>query len=297
MKDRTEALYACVFRPCNRPYGWLLLTCSFLSCPIAFTGSHRVQQSFEVASVKVSPPGPTQPSITISPGGRLTATAVSIRRLIRWAYQVQDFQILKSQPPIKEMEAAFAQTYEIVAKAEGNVKPAEMRLLVQELLKDRFRLQMHDEAKEMDVYALVLDNGGPKLRPSNSAGEGSSHIAANMEDEAVELTFPSGATMLQLTNFLSAQRGIGKPVIDRTGLEGAFDFKLRWLPIDGISYVDTIYNAYTGPTPAPAPPLGQKPSGSPLPEALQRQLGLRLKPDRTAIRVFVIDHVQSPSSN
>src|SRR5215469_9870918 len=109
-------------------------------------------QSFEVASIKPSPPmSADRPirGIQTPGGGRLNTLSASLRMLIMFAYDLKDYQV-SGGPGWADSEA-----YDIVAKAEGNATRPQLRLMLQALLKDRFQLELRHETKDAPVYELL----------------------------------------------------------------------------------------------------------------------------------------------
>ncbi len=155
--------------------------------------------------------------------------------------------------------------------------------MVKALLEDRFRLQVHHETKELPAFVMTVLKSGSKLKPSEAS-------PANADE--TKPTRPSGlflrgrgrlegvqATLEMLTTILGMQPEIGvRPLIDKTGLSGKFDFTLNWTPDGG-----------TGST--------SSDTGLSLFTALQEQLGIRLEATKAPVDVIVIDHVEMPSAN
>ena len=162
-------------------------------------------------------------------------------------------------------------------------------LMFQSLLVDRFKLQVRRETKELPVYALVVAKGGPKF--SSSAPSGSTAIARNSTlPPPKRPPCPSGMfcaqdylTMGRVADWLSESRGVDRPVIDQTGLDGDYYIKIQWVPEQ--------HHAEAGSD----APLG--PSGPDIFTALQQQLGLKLKPTKGPVEFLVIDHIERPSEN
>src|SRR5262245_34566325 len=139
-------------------------------------GSQAALPQFEVASVKQNRSGENRVMIGVQPGGRFTATNVTLRMLIRNAYQLQDFQITGGPNWLVE------DRFDIVAKAEAgdavgdpfraeqNGQPSRGQLMLRALLADRFKLVVHNETKDMPIYALILARSdgklGAQLKPS-----------------------------------------------------------------------------------------------------------------------------------
>src|SRR5437868_1104682 len=130
------------------------LVCAILAvltaCPVIG------QPAFEVASVK--PVGrPVEPLLNIA-HGQLHLTA-SLRQIIGVAYSVQRFRVVGGPGWVN------TELFDVVAKAEKpDVAQDQIRVMLQTLLADRFKLSIHRETKELDVYSLVVGRGGPKLQ-------------------------------------------------------------------------------------------------------------------------------------
>jgi uncharacterized protein (TIGR03435 family) len=135
-------------------------------------------QAFEVASIKLHPSGASNINITTS-GPRLRASAEMVHGLVQYAYNLKNYQLAWTTP-----SSAFDDVYfDIEAKAEGDAapKPEEFRKMVQSLLADRFKLQVHHEMREMQVLALVLGKNGPKFKESAPDAAVSGRIGVNAE--------------------------------------------------------------------------------------------------------------------
>jgi uncharacterized protein (TIGR03435 family) len=230
---------------------------------------------FDVASVKPSNPNSTNGMVVSAPGGRLHVVNATLKDLIETAYDVRSLQI-EGGP-----RWADASKYDVDATPgtppQGATLPptgwTNVRFEVQALLKDRFQLQLHRETRTAPIYSLAIAKGGIKLSATHSPQKGINAGQGTMLGEA--------ASMTQLAYKLS--RLLQRPVVNNTGLEGNFDFKLEWTPELG-----------------PSAPDGQPvdTSGGPsIFSALQEQLGLRLEATKGPVDVLVIDHVDKPSEN
>jgi uncharacterized protein (TIGR03435 family) len=284
-----------------------------------FSQGGNARPSFEVASIKPNNSGINRIGIG-APGGTFTATNATLRLLMRFAYRVQDFQMLGGP---KWMDADH---FDIQAKPEGEsrqVPPEQMSLMVQSLLEDRFQLKFHRETRELPTYTLVVAKDGPKIKSSadqtppvlpqpgeRGAGPRGEPVAGPRGGldglrGAVGGTPPRGAfgmgrgSMLAsavplstLINALSQQ--LGRPIVDKTDLKGLFDIQLQWTPDVGQAFGPFGAVAPGGPEPPPAP---VDPSGPSIFTALQEQLGLRLESTKGPVEVLVIDSVQAPSEN
>lgn len=261
--------------------------------------------AFDVASVKPNKSGDMRVSLGIQPGGRFTATNVSLRALIRSAYQLQDFQLVGGPDWIA------SERFDIIAKAMGDVpsrppwgQPGPMQFMLQTLLEERFKLSMHRERRELPVYELVLARTDGKLGPQLrvSTVDCAAMAAARGRGGAPPPGPPSpgerpcgirmmggrlaggGFPLSQLATTLS--QFVQRVVLDRTGLTGSFDFDLTFTP-------DQLPQ---GPPPPGAPPLPPiDPNGPSIFTALQEQLGLKLESTRGPVEVLVIDRVEQPT--
>lgn len=254
--------------------------------PIALA---QTQSGFEVASIKPSDPAATGAQIGISPGGVFTAKNVTLRALVRQAYDVRDFQIYPN--PVWRDNGWFDTThYDIIAKgntaavseadlikmtdAERNAFRDQLTAKVRVLLADRFGLRVHRETREMPVYALTVAKNGPKFQaPANDDVTRTGLRIRRGETGKPEIT-GTRIPMELLAKTLSDQAG--RTVIDQTGLQGNFDFKLTFTPDMGQS-ADT--------------------DGPSIFTALQDQLGLRLDSQKGPAEVLVIDTAQKASEN
>jgi uncharacterized protein (TIGR03435 family) len=178
-----------------------------------------------------------------------------------------------------EVALAVTDRFDITAKAAGPAKSDEMRIMLQNLMKERFKLAFHRETKEISAYALVEAKGGHKLKVSEAA-DGRGVLPVNKEGK-MALTGQS-ATLDQLTMFLAGP--LRAPVIDQTGLKGRYDFEF-----------DLTSFGLQGP-----PPAGEAPPDpvSVLQAALPKQLGLKLEARKMPIEMLVIDHIEkAPTEN
>ena len=230
-------------------------------------------QTFEVASIRLHT-GPLNRIAGYSAsGGRVSYEAWPILLLIMEAYDLKRYQVAFSSTP-RDADTAY---YNVAAKAEGDERRtrAEFRRMLQGLLVERFHLRFHHEDREMPVYAMVAGKGGPKLRRSAPDAEYHVHVGVNGRNQFIDAT---NVTMDQLAQFIPDGLGSDRPIVDRTGLAGGYDFKLEATLLSRIN---------------------REPDAGDLTifTAVQVQLGLKLEPQMAAIRVLVIDHIEKPSEN
>jgi uncharacterized protein (TIGR03435 family) len=235
-------------------------------------GWAQPSQTLDVASVKASR-NTTADSNLDSVRGRLTATNITVKELIRLAYGVKDYQIGRA-PGWVDYER-----FDIAAKSvsgKGNSLEDE-KSLVRELLADRFQLATHREAKQMPVYLLVVAKDGPKLTAHNEAGTKTRGGCGRLVGRRV--TTDIIATMLS--------RQLDHEVLTRTDLSGEFDVQLNFTP-------DSSPCRMT----ADSGSVAADPSGLPsIHTALQEQLGLKLESAKGSVEFLIIDRVERPSEN
>jgi uncharacterized protein (TIGR03435 family) len=266
--------------------------------------------AFEVASIKPNNSGDGRVMMGIQPGGRFTATNVPLRVLIRNAYQLQDFQIVGAPSWIG------SERYDIVAKAEDGTPietptldrtgPSRVQLMMRALLAERFQLVVHNETRELPIYALVLARSDGKLGPDlhKSDTDCNAVLAAGQRGRGLAPPPPpqpgerlpcgirigmgnmtiGGAPLFQIANAMA--NFIGRTVVDKTGLAGNYDANLTWTP-------DQMPQRPPG---APEPPPID-PNGPSIFTAVQEQLGLKLDSQKGPVAVLVIDRVERPKEN
>jgi len=236
---------------------------------------------------------------------------VTLRMLIRNAYQLQDFQISGGPSWIG------SDHFDVVAKMDnGDVRdplsaerqdptrPTRLQLMIRALLTERFQLAVHTETKELPVYALVLARNdgrlGPELRrsdtdcaalvgsargregvpPPSQASGGNLQCGIRVGPGTLSV---GGASLSQLANSLSMFTG--RVVLDRTGLTGTFDANLTWTP-------DQMPQRPPG-----APELPIDPNGPSLFTAVREQLGLKLDSQKGPVEILVIDRAEHPTQD
>ncbi len=240
--------------------GLLLMSAVGVRSAVAQTGFAVATIRPSAAAVKFESDGKTETS-----PGTLRMRDVTVNTCIKWAYGVQDSQI--AGPDWMKQDH-----FDITAKADGPVGDAEMKLMMQALLADRFKLGFHRQKKEMKALVLIVAKGGPKLH--ESAGEGES----SRQNTAMG-TIAKSITMREFADFLGGPMEM--PVVDKTGLQGRYDFTL-----DFTSYLPVVNREYR-----PDDFTGA------LNAALQGELGLKMEARKEMVDVMVVDHVEQASEN
>jgi uncharacterized protein (TIGR03435 family) len=210
-------------------------------------------------------------------GNTLDAEHADLNSLVEFAYNLQDFQLSGGPPWTTHGMLDNSELFQVLAKPAEGQTPTErqFRLMLQALLADRFKLQIHHVGKQLPAYDLVLNKGGAKLKESAPDTEAKSMMSSPTRT-SLRLVVARQTIGWLVENQLNIVAG--RPVLDKTGLTGSYDFTLQWLQ----------------------DPTGTNPGTSDLPPlntALQEQLGLRLQPTTAAFDTVVIDHADKPSEN
>ena len=274
-------------------------------------GQSTEKLMFEVASVKRSPPvmgnrvffGPPRGGPGTPDPGQITWTYVRMKSLITTAYDVKEYQV--SGPAWLDTER-----YDVAVKVPAGAKKEQVRVMWQNLLAERFGVQMHLDSKEFRVQELVIAKGGSKLKESvedpgapipegppkieNGELKSAGQITRIMRDEkgARAQTTAKAQPLSQLTQMLSNQ--LSMPVVDKTGLTGKYDYDLEFVPdIRGMGMPPPPPGA-----PGPGPGAGASEPETDVASAIQQQLGLRLVASKAQLNVVVIDKAEKvPTDN
>ena len=249
------------------------VTWFWLAFLVAIPSAQPAKPTFEVASVKrqidpapVQPP-PERPDVFY----RRNATAA---HLIRFAFDLHATQLIGGPSWIGK------DGFEIQGKAAGPVSERDMRLMVQSLLAERFKLVTHQEHRDMLSARLVLAsrNGalGPNLKrcdPENPPKDWHSAMSAT-----VRVAFVKCAPMSAVASVAAAV--LGFPVIDETHLNGSWTAQLTY-EIDTVS-VEQSRSRLSAP---------------PIRDALKEQLGLKVESTQGPVPVIVVESIEQPSKN
>jgi len=228
--------------------------------------------------------------IKTAPGGKLSAANITLKRLIAVAYSVTDYQIFGV---VNWLES---QTFDLEAQAPGPADLGQIRLMLQSLLDERFKLKIHRETRELPIYSLVLakagGNGPGLLRSPGGDCSAATTSQDSPPDASRRPPIPCG-TVNPGFGRISGRRGhisqladrlstiLGRTVIDETGLTGTFDIDLSWTP-------DPAFEPGI-------PPPGQSRSdlsGPSIFTALEEQLGLHLRSGKGPVETIVVDSAE-----
>lgn len=246
--------------------------------------TQNVRQHFEAASIKVNNRGEDGADFAAQPGGRLHIRNNPMQNVIRNAYGVGPRFLLVGGPDWIDSDR-----YDMEARAEGNPGRDQMMSMLQALLEDRLKLQVHGETRDIPIYVLTVAKGGPKL---TAYTEGS---CVNFDPNNPPPPLAPGQRPLARCGNNNISRGVWtaskvemgsvtgaisvivrRKVIDQTGLTGAFNIRIE-LPPDPLNTTDpTAPSIFT---------------------VLEEQLGLKLESSKGPADVLVIDHIERPSEN
>lgn len=266
---------------------------------------------FEVADIKPTDPSVTGTRIQLQPNGRLDVQGAPLRLLIRLAWDFNTDELIADGP--KSLDTT---RWDIVAKASTASAPGTpdqfdidaLRLMLRNLLIDRFKIQSHMENKPVTAYTLSAIK--PKLQKADPSGrtawkEGPPPASKDPRDTnpiLSRLVTCTNMTMAQLADLLPtmAPGYLQTPVEDMTGVEGAYDFTFNFSPIGAVQGQRGGGGERGGGQPAPnANSNASDPNGAvSLFDALQKQLGLKLEMRKRPLPVLVIDKMEEkPTDN
>jgi len=234
---------------------------------------------FEVASIKPQQwTGQGSVGIFVR-GNTLDAEHVSLFSLVEFAYNLRDVQLSGGPSWVKSGVLSSSELYQVMAKVSGNPTPSMdvFRQMLQTLLADRFKLQVHHVKKELPIYNLVVNKGGPKLKESPEDAK-FNFVSSGLGRLGVRIV----ATHMTVQQLIDHQLSgyTDRPIFDKTGLTAPYDFTLEFA-------VENV---------PPAQEADSK-DGPALVTAVKEQLGLKLEPDTAQFDTVVIDHADRPSEN
>ena len=249
---------------------------------------------FDVVSVKVHAPDTQGTRMQLTPDG-VRLSNVRLQDLM-----VQAYGLVLNDQVVGLPSWAESQRFDIEAKvADGDIAAFrklsldQIRSMARPILVERFKFVGHQEKRTLPLYALVVAKGGSRLKPSTLEAQDAEargiartgliemHHASNANGAPPSLNelTAHGVTMDRLASTLS-QQGLGRVVLDSTGLTDRYDFKLSWASDSAAADADS-----------PAT------SGPSIFTAVSEQLGLKLEPRKGPVSVLVTDHIEMPATN
>ncbi|HLG58848.1 MAG TPA: TIGR03435 family protein [Vicinamibacterales bacterium] len=233
---------------------------------------------FDVATIRPANPDMSGKIFTVR-GRQVTTINTTVNDLITFSYGLHERQI--SGGPAW----AGKDKYDVTGAPAGQGLPTlpQMRTMIQQLLADRFKLSFHRDKRNLPVYSITVASGGPKLTRNDSNPNG----LPGLLFRGLGVLPGSNATIDDLASVMQSAV-LDRPVVDRTGLPGRYDFMLRWTPDE------TQFAGLDVRVPAPSNSVDAPPA---LFTAFQEQLGLKLESTRAPVEVLVIDRIDRPSEN
>ena len=248
--------------------------------------------AFEVASIKPNTLGPAAgPARVVTDGGRFVASNAYLKMILQSAYRPPSGRTLRNTDIIGAPAWTDMERFDIEAKAPPgvNLTPEQMRVMVQSMLIERFRLKAHWEMRDMATYNLVVAKSGIKAKLSEDQSpigiDGPRGVVRTIAKPSPSgITVSMSANALPIDTLVSTLQGYaGRPVFDKTALQGLFDVRLEF-------FLEASNN--NGAQPLPSDPMGPI-----FTTAIEEQLGLKLESARGPAEVLVIDSVEKPSQN
>lgn len=236
-------------------------------------------KEFEVATIKpVAPDAKAGRYIIMQGVHRFVEKNYTLKLLIAAAYDLNP-RTISGGPSWVESDH-----YDILGVTPGEVRPShdEQMTMLRSLLADRFKLTFHREPKTFSIYELEVAKNGPKLKESTAPPDDPPALISTVYPQRILLP-ARNATMSDFVSLL--QRAVlDRPVVDKTGISGRYDFDLSWAPDE------TQFGGEVPVAPADAP-------SAPFFTAIQQQLGLRLVATKGPVEALVVDKVERPSAN
>jgi uncharacterized protein (TIGR03435 family) len=234
-----------------------------------------LQSTFEIVSIHPMRQDDMRPEHIDNPSrrGYVRAVNVNLKSLMEIAYDIPDLRMFGGPPWLTsarfslEAKADPSVDEQLAALPNEEAKQAKRKMIVA-LLVASFKLAVHAETREMPVYAMVIGKGGPKL-----AGPRRGDDAQPAGDQLIDIR--PGSDSLQILAYELSWR-VGRPVLDRTGLQDKQALTLRWRGDEGESVDSNAPSLFT---------------------AIQEQLGLKLDPTKGSVPVLLIDHAEKPTEN
>ena len=243
-----------------------------LHAQTATNTSHGAAPAFDVAAIRQTLATRGRPRINSSPfDGNFTATNATLKLLLEYAYGLPQTQVIGGPDWLKSTR------FDIQAKTSGSVSDhlhtlpydkgkLEKQKMLRSLLADRFKLEAHQETRELNVFALVVAKNGPKLDKSEEGAPIVRGWEGHLTVEGGENTVANFAAELS--------KRVNRIVLDKTGIKGRYSIDLDWSEDNDID--DDAPSLFT---------------------AIREQLGLRLQSEKASVPVLIIDHVEMPSAN
>ena len=227
--------------------------------------------SFEVASIKPNRSLGGMSSIHISKG-RVSMENVSLKKVMLNAYDLADDREYLIDGP----GWLATERFDMEVTFPGDTPVARVRQMMQSLLAERFKLELHRDTRQLPRYSLAVAKNGPKIHPVENGQGRTSSGPGRLEATKI--------SMQKLADLLA--RIVGLTVIDSTGVKGVFDFTLQWSPDEAAKIAAADGSEAAGV------------AGPSIFTVLQEQLGLKLTKDKGPVEILVVDRIEkAPTQN
>lgn len=244
----------------------LVALVSFVSTSFFAQTSQPHVTAYEVVSVKPSIAGEDEPAQTNIAGNRFIAKNLSLRDMVEMAYDMATDDRIANLPPWGHSARFDIQaTFEETKVHHGELE--QTRIIVADLLADRFQLRSHFEKRVRPVYFLVADKGGSKVDRAGVADK----LEMNLGFGDIHLRAAAMTYLVQGVTLM-----VGRPVIDKTGLTGLYNIDLKCASDQLADTGEARPTVFA---------------------ALRNQLGLRLVPSKAPVDILVVDRLERPSAN
>ena len=320
-------------RGCVRRFALILMSgmAVLTSTVITFAQTRLSPRSaFEVASVKNNRTGITFSTSNGFHACRYVASNATLRMMVMFAYRLPNGQVLPKDRVVGGPGWVDTEHFDIEAKPDSNIQSIAMDdflSMVQSLFEERFQLRTHWDKRDFPVYDLVVAKDGPRMKrsenqarlppfarnpvlrcaefpggpppvPPSTASRGGSPprgpIATSYDPSGVSIT-GTGITLSVLINWMQAYTD--RPIINKSGLSGNYDLKLRFSPErPGVGPAAALAANAPPSTGQAILPVAAEPVAPSIFTAIQ-ELGLKLEAAKASLEVLVIDNVQHPSEN
>jgi uncharacterized protein (TIGR03435 family) len=233
---------------------------------VAWPQTQVSRPAYEVASIKVNTGGGGGGSSN-GTRGQVVFNNQTLQRLVERAYGVKPFEVVAA-------DWMGSVRFDVSAKYPAEMKDEDRPVMLRTLLEDRLKLAVHRESRQIPGYALAAGKGGMKLKPVEATGDDGFDSSG---DKVVTMTGKQ-ASMASLADWLA--RRVGAVVVDKTGAQGVYDFKLSYTVEDRAA-------------------IAKDPDAlvALISDALS-PLGLRLQAQNVAVEVIVVDHAERvPTEN
>ncbi|MGA3096205.1 MAG: TIGR03435 family protein [Bryobacteraceae bacterium] len=241
--------------------------------------------AFEVATIKPSDPARPGKVFTVRDQDVMTVNT-TLNDLITTAYDLHARQITGGPSWLD------SDKYDLTGRPDvpGQPSVAQIKIMLQKLIADRFQLKFHREKKDLSVYAIGVAKGGAKISKSQADPNGLPGLFFGGGGPGGGMSFNvRNATMAEVASTLQGAV-LDRPVVDRTGLAERYDFIVKFTP-------DAGQMAGFGQAGGPSPAADNPDAPPDLFAAFQQQLGLKIETSKATVDVLVIDKVEKPSAN